>query len=72
MVKKETGYSVGEWIRAGRLAEAAARLAHTDDSLDVIAEHVRWRDQTQFIRQLEKAYGTTPAAWRRAHRAGHR
>ncbi|HBQ18073.1 MAG: AraC family transcriptional regulator [Sandaracinaceae bacterium] len=70
-VKNETGYSVGEWIAAGRVAEAAARLAHTDDPLDAIAEHVGWRDKTHFIRQFKKAYGVTPAAWRRAQRAAH-
>lgn len=70
-VKKSTGYSVGEWIRAGRIAEAAARLAHTDDSLDAIADHVGWQDKTHFIRQFRKARGVTPAAWRREYRAHH-
>ena len=72
VVKRETGYSVGEWISSARVAEAASRLAHTDDSLDAIAEHVGWRDKTHFIRQFKKAYGVTPAAWRRSHRAEHR
>lgn len=71
VVKAETGHSVGDWIRAGRVAEAAARLVHTDDGLDVIAEHVGWADTTHFIRQFKKTYGVTPAAWRRAHRASH-
>jgi len=70
-VKKVTGYSVGEWIRSGRVAEAAARLVHTDDSLDEIASHVGWQDKTHFIRQFRKSHGTTPAAWRRQHRAKH-
>lgn len=70
-VKKSTGYAVGEWIRAGRVAEAAARLAHTDDSIDQVARDVGWQDQTHFIRQFRKAYGATPAAWRREHRAQH-
>ena len=70
-VKARTGYSVGQWIRAGRAAEAAARLAHTDDPLDTIAERVGWSDKTHFIRQFKKTYGVTPAAWRRAHRASH-
>lgn len=71
VVKAQTGYSVGEWIRAGRVAEAAARLSHTDDSLDAIAEHVGWRDKTHFIRQFKKSYGITPAAWRRTQRGSH-
>ena len=71
-VKKATGYSVGAWINSGRVAEAASRLVHTDDSLDNIANHVGWQDKTHFIRQFRKAYGATPAAWRRAHRQAHR
>ncbi len=70
-VKKATGYSVGQWISAGRVAEAAARLAHTDESLDAIANHVGWQDKTHFIRQFRRAYGVTPAAWRRQQRAHH-
>ena len=71
-VKKATGYTVGEWIAAGRVSQAAARLAHTDDTLDDIARGVGWRDKTHFIRQFRKAYGTTPAAWRRSQRDRHR
>jgi AraC-like DNA-binding protein len=71
-VKAETGYSVGQWIASGRAAEAASRLAHTADSLEAIAEHVGWRDKTHFIRQFKKAYGVTPAAWRRQQRKAHR
>ncbi len=70
-VKKQTGYSVGAWITSGRVAEAARRLAHTDDSLDDITEHVGWQDKTHLIRQFRKAYGITPAAWRRERRRGH-
>ena len=70
-VKNATGYSVGQWINAGRVAEAAARLAHTDDSIGQIANHIGWQDKTHFIRQFRRAYGMTPAAWRREHRAGH-
>lgn len=70
-VKKATGYSVGAWITAGRVAEAVARLAHTDESVDEISARVGWRDTTHFIRQFRKAHGITPAAWRRAHRATH-
>ena len=71
-VKKATGYTVGQWLTSARVAEAAARLAHTDDSLDDIAEHVGWRDKTHFIRQFRKAHGVTPARWRREQRARHR
>jgi AraC-like DNA-binding protein len=71
VVKQTTGYSVGAWISAGRVAEAAARLSHTDEPLDVIAAHVGWRDKTHFIRQFRRAYGVTPAVWRRRERGRH-
>ncbi len=71
-VKNATGHSVGEWIRSGRVAEAAARLVHTGDSLDEITDHVGWQDKTHFIRQFRRTYGTTPAAWRRQHGGKHR
>ena len=70
-IKKSTGYSVGAWINSGRVGEAANRLVHTDDSLDDVAASVGWQDKTHFIRQFRKAYGVTPAAWRRQQRRAH-
>ncbi len=67
-VKFETGYSVGQWINAARVAEAAKRLVHTDESLDDIAGRVGWKDTTHLIRQFRKIHGVTPAAWRRRYR----
>lgn len=67
-VKGSTGYTVGEWINAGRVAEAAARLLHTDERVAEVAESVGWKDTTHFIRQFKKSFGTTPAAWRRSKR----
>jgi AraC-like DNA-binding protein len=70
-VKRDTGHTVGAWITSVRLAEATSRLVHTDASVGQIAEHVGWRDQTHFIRRFRRAFGLTPAAWRREHRRGH-
>ncbi|MBV1857872.1 MAG: AraC family transcriptional regulator [Nannocystaceae bacterium] len=70
-VKAETGHTVGEWIRAGRLSEACSRLAHTDDSLEEVSTAVGWKDATQLIRQFRRAYGVTPAAWRRDIASAH-
>lgn len=70
-VKRDTGHTVGAWIAAGRVAEAATRLLHTDESVAAIGESVGWADVTHFIRQFRKAHGVTPAAYRRRGRGGH-
>ena len=70
--KEATGFSVGDWIRAVRISEAASWLAHSDEPLDAIAARVGWQDKTHFIRQFRKEVGQTPAAWRKAQRAQHR
>ena len=64
-LKRQTGYSAGMWITRYRLTEACARLLHTDDNIELIAAQVGWQDVTHFIRQFRKAYGQTPAAWRK-------
>jgi AraC family transcriptional activator of pobA len=62
-----TGRSAGEWIVAGRMAEARRLLLHSDEMIDVIAERVGYADSTHFIRMFRRAHGKTPAAWRAAH-----
>lgn len=64
-VKKATGYSVGEWICQSRISAACARLKHSSDSIEAIADQVGWTDTTYFIRQFKKIQGVTPAVWRR-------
>ena len=64
-LKQQTGYSAGEWITRYRLTEACARLLHTDDNIELIATQIGWQDVTHLIRQFKKAYGQTPAAWRK-------
>jgi AraC-like DNA-binding protein len=64
-VKKNTGYAIGEWINRSRLTHACSRLLHTDEKIDLIANQVGWKDVTHFIRMFKKAYGQTPAAWRK-------
>jgi AraC-like DNA-binding protein len=67
-LKRATGKSVGEWIIAGRLAEARNRLLHSDEFVEIIAERVGYADPTHFIRLFRRVHGVTPAAWRAERR----
>ncbi|WP_348652928.1 AraC family transcriptional regulator [Polyangium sp. y55x31] len=67
-LRRATGKTAGEWIVAGRVAEAERLLASSDERIDIIAERVGYADPTHFIRVFRKARGTTPAAFRAAHR----
>jgi AraC-like DNA-binding protein len=64
-LRQATGRSAGEWIVAGRMAEARRLLLHSDERIDTIAERVGYADPTHFIRMFRRAHGATPAAWRK-------
>lgn len=59
-----TGKSAGDWIVAGRMAEARRLILSSDERVDVIAERVGYADATHFIRMFRRLHGATPAAWR--------
>jgi AraC-like DNA-binding protein len=63
-LRQATGRSAGEWIVAGRIAEARRLLLHSGERIDIIAERVGYADPTHFIRMFRRAHGATPAAWR--------
>lgn len=63
-LRQATGRSAGEWIIAGRMAEARRLLLHSGERIDIIAERVGYADPTHFIRMFRREHGATPAAWR--------
>jgi AraC family transcriptional regulator len=63
------GMSVGAYLRAVRLDQAAARLAGTGDAIAEIAEQTGFYDQSHFTRLFKQRFGLTPAAYRRAARS---
>ena len=65
-LRQATGHSAGEWIVAGRMAEARRLLLHSGERIDIIAGRVGYADPTHFIRMFRRAHGATPAAWRNA------
>jgi AraC family transcriptional regulator, transcriptional activator of pobA len=63
-LRQATGRGAGEWIVAGRMAEARRLLLHSGERIDIIAERVGYADPTHFIRMFRREHGATPAAWR--------
>jgi AraC family transcriptional regulator len=59
------GCTIGAYVRALRMERAAARLAHSHDTIGRIAAELGFFDQAHFTRAFRAAYGATPRAWRR-------
>ncbi|GAA2623025.1 hypothetical protein GCM10010307_08050 [Streptomyces vastus] len=66
-VLSRSGISLGDWIRARRLAECRRELAGPNGRLRTIAAiGRRWgfADATHFSKVFKQAYGISPRAWR--------
>ncbi|WP_169796529.1 helix-turn-helix transcriptional regulator [Chondromyces crocatus] len=68
IMRRETGLTVGDWLRVHRMAEARRRLLETDASIESIADQVGYADVTHFIRTVRRTYGMTPRAFRARRR----
>lgn len=69
-VLARSGISLGDWIRAHRLAECRRELAGPQGRLRTIASIGRtWGfvDATHFSKAFKHAYGISPRAWRDQH-----
>ncbi|MFE1795762.1 helix-turn-helix domain-containing protein [Streptomyces sp. NPDC059517] len=70
-VLSRSGISLGDWIRARRLAECRRELAGPNARLrTVAATGRRWGfvDATHFSKVFKRAYGISPRAWREQNR----
>ncbi|MFF3484397.1 helix-turn-helix domain-containing protein [Streptomyces sp. NPDC002701] len=70
-VLSRSGISLGDWIRARRLAECRRELADPNGRQRTIAAIGRsWGfvDATHFSKVFKRAYGMSPRAWRDQHR----
>jgi AraC family transcriptional activator of tynA and feaB len=65
----DSGDSFGSLVRRRRLDRACRDLLQTDDMVQSIAMRWGYADASQFINEFKRAHGSTPAAYRKIHRA---
>lgn len=64
--RRHAGIGVGAYLRRRRLAQARALLVERERPLVAIAAELGFCDQSHFNRSFRRAFGTTPAEYRRA------
>lgn len=62
-----TGETLKVYVRSRRFAHALDRLVHTDERILEIALAAGFGSQEAFTRAFSKAFGVTPARYRRSH-----
>lgn len=68
LTRRQTGQTVQRWIISRRMAAARCLLLTTDQIVEQIAAKVGYHHPVHFFRQFRQIHGTTPQAWRSAHR----
>lgn len=68
LMRRLTGHTVNQWIVERRMAAACLLLLETNQLIEQIAEKVGYQNTGHFFRQFRQYQGTTPQAWRNAHR----
>lgn len=66
--RRETGRTPQAWLSDLRLRQVQAWLADSDQPIAELALRAGFADQSALTRAFRRATGTTPAAYRRAHR----
>lgn len=69
LIGRQTGQTVHRWIIGRRMAAARSLLLETDEIMEHIAMKVGYHNVVHFFRQFRQFHGTTPQAWRSAHRS---
>ncbi len=64
LFKKNTGISLGHYIRITRVKAAANMLEFSDYSASEIAEYLHFSSQSHFIKCFKEEMGCTPAQYR--------
>ncbi|OBZ16035.1 AraC family transcriptional regulator [Bacillus sp. FJAT-26390] len=68
--KKETGYSLIDYVIQVRINNAKELLARTDATIQEIAESVGYSDRLYFTRVFKKYAGISPGSYKEASRRG--
>ena len=68
LTRRHTGQTVQRWIIERRMAAARSLLLETNQGMEQIATRVGYHHVVHFFRQFRQLHGTTPQAWRSAHR----
>ena len=64
MFKKETGHSLGQYIRSRKLTEIARRLRHSDEPILCLAERFGFESQQTLTRTFRKHFDIPPHKYR--------
>lgn len=67
--KKETGLTIGEYVRLRRLAKAAILLIQTNEPILEIAISLHFQSQEAFSRAFKEVYAIPPGQYRKMMRA---
>ncbi len=68
LFKKETGFSIDEYVRNARIERAKLLLTSSRDSIQEIAEALGFNDRNYFSVTFKKITGIPPAAYRKKYR----
>jgi len=69
LVRRNTGYTVNNWIVERRMAAARNLLLETDQCVSQIAQAVGYQYEGYFFRQFRQHHGITPQMWRKTQRS---
>ena len=70
MFKKETGHSLGQYIRSRKLTEIARRLRHSDEPILGLAERYGFESQQTLTRTFRNHFDVPPHKYRASGAAG--
>ena len=67
MIKQETGQNFCDIMRTLKLKNACNFLTYSSLSIEMITEHIGYKDAAHFSKAFTKCYGCTPSQYRREH-----